>query len=297
MLAEAGRLKAVWLDRHNPVVSAMYCDAGAALEHMEFVVVQNLFLTRTAEYATVVLPTVAYGEETVTFTSTERRIQVAVKAVEPPSGLKSAWEQVSEVARRMGTTWNFASSDDVLAEAASLVPAYSGATYENLTRGYGRQWPCTKERPLGTTYLFSDGETGHSFRFEPMNPVFPEEPAKRDFPLVLWFGHSLYYWHQNALVQHSETLKREYGILLLDYPDGFVEINPDDAKSLGVRDGEKVRLVAPDGEAAATARVTAEVRQGIVYVPYFLQDVARRLRGGCGSLEGRTVHVRIEKAV
>jgi predicted molibdopterin-dependent oxidoreductase YjgC len=297
MLCETGSLKAVWLDRHNPVVSAMYCDAGTALDRMELVVLQNLFLTRTAEYAHVILPTVAFGEEAVTFTSTERRIQAAVKTVEPPPGLKSAWEQVAEVAWRMGARWDFASSEDVLAEAASLVPAYSGVTHENLTREYGRQWPCTKERPLGTPRLFADGEKIHPFRFKEMNPVFPEEPEQTEFPFVLWFGHSLYYWLHNTLVQHSEVLKREYGILLLDYPDGFIEVNPDDAKSLNVRDGEKIRLVAPAGDATATARVTAEVRRGIVYVPYFLQDVARRLRGGYKSVEGRTVHVRIEKAV
>jgi formate dehydrogenase major subunit len=197
----------------------------------------------------------------------------------------------------MGARWDFASSEDILAEAASLIPVYSGVTHENLTREYGRQWPCTKERPLGTPRLFADGEKIHPFRFKEMSPVFPEEPEQTEFPFVLWFGHSLYYWLHNTLVQHSEVLKREYGILFLDYPDGFIEVNPDDAKSLNVRDGEKIRLVAPAGEATATARVTAEVRRGVVYVPYFLQDVARRLRGGYKSVEGRTVHVRIEKAV
>jgi len=312
MLSETGGLKALWLDRHNPVVSATYCDAGVALDRMEFVVLQNLFLTRTAEYADVVLPTAAYGEETVTFTSTERRIQAAVKTVEPPSGLTSAWEQVAEVAKRMGAKWGFASSEDVMAEVASLVPAYSGVTIDNLTHEYGRQWPCTKEKPLGTPYLFANGEKVHSFRFEhqfllalglleemgsPMSPVFPWEPDQTKFPFLLWFGHSLYYWHQNELVQHSETLKREYGILLLDYPEGFVEMNPDDARSLNVRDGEKVRLFVPEGQATATVRVTAEVRQRVIYVPYFLEDVARRLRGSGGPVEGRTVRVRVEKAV
>ena len=311
MLCETGGLRALWLDRHNPVVSATYCDAGVALDRMEFVVLQNLFLTRTAEYADVVLPTAAFGEEAVTFTSTERRIQAAVKTVEPPSGLKSAWEQVAEVARRMGAKWGFASSEDVMAEVASLVPAYSGVTIDNLTREYGRQWPCTKEKPLGTPYLFANGEKVQPFHFEPMGAVFPEGRDRIEFPFLLWFGHSLYYWHQNALVQHSETLKREYGVLLLDYPEGFVEMNPDDARSLNVRDGEKVRLVVAEGQAVTPARVTAEIRKGIVYVPYFLEDVARRLglNGGPRAMllndicelydlvEGCMVRVRVEKAV
>jgi formate dehydrogenase (coenzyme F420) alpha subunit len=300
MLSESGPLKAVWLDRHNPVVSATYCNAGAALENMEFVILQNLFMTRTAEYADVILPTVAFGEETVTFTSTERRIQLAVKAVEPPPGLVSAWQQVAEVARRYGTKWAYKSSADVLSEASSLVHEYSAASYENLARDYGRQWPCTQDKPLGTSCLFAAGEqsaqSAPQFKFVELEPTEPEVQGIADHPFVLAFGHSLYYWHQNSLVQHSETLKREYGILLLDYPDGFVEINPRDASALDVRDGKKIRLVSLHGETTATARVTTEVRQGIVYIPYFLKDVAHKLRGGWGVAENKPVHVRIEKA-
>ena len=103
--------------------------------------------------------------------------------------------------------------------------------------------------------------------------------APADYPLTLVFGHSLYYWNQNVLIQHSETLKREYRMLLLDYPEGFVELNPDDAKRLGIRDGEKIRLQAAGGSAVTAARITPEVRGGAVFVPYFVRQVQQQIRG------------------
>ncbi|MFH0918871.1 MAG: molybdopterin-dependent oxidoreductase, partial [Fibrobacterota bacterium] len=195
MFAPPLKLKALWLDRHNPAVSASYCDANDALQSMEFVVLQNLFLTKTAEHAHVVLPVVAYGEEDVTFTSTERRIQRAVKVVEPLPGLPSAWQQMVEVANRMGARWTFRSQEDILREIAETIPVYEGVTNENLSRGYGRQWPCTHDKPLGTPILFT--EASHKFSFANLHPTPPLEPEIQEYPFVLSFGHSLYYWHQN----------------------------------------------------------------------------------------------------
>ena len=295
MFAPPTKLKALWLDRHNPAVSASYCDANEALKNMELVVLQNIFMTKTAEYAHVVLPVVAYGEEEVTFTSTERRIQHAVKAIEPPAGLPSAWQQIVEVANRMGATWSYPDSAAVLKEIAATVPEYEAVTMDTLTRGYGRQWPCTHNHPLGTPILFTEPEK--KLRFAALHTSPPEDIADQSYPFVLSFGHSLYYWHQNTLIRHSETLKREYGILLLDYPEGFVEINSEDAKALSIRDGQRVKLVSPEGEALTFARVTSEVRHGIIYIPFYLQDVIRALGKECSGQSGKSSHVRLEKAL
>ena len=299
MLGRKGRLKACWLDRHNPVVSATFCDAKTALEGMEFVVLQNLFMTQTAQSASVILPVVAYGEEEVSFTSTERRIQLAAKVVEPPAGLTSAWHQIAQVANRLGANWKYDSAAQVMDEIGRVVPFYEAANYENLAREYGRQWPCTNDRPLGTPFLFEDARAPRPLKFVPVHKPTQHVGATADYPLILTFGHSLYYWHQNALIQHSETLKREYRILLLDYPEGFVEINPDDAESLRIRDGAKIKLVASTGTATTYARLTTEVKRGMVYVPYFLQDFARHVLGHSKTEDragSRTVLVRIEKA-
>ena len=116
---------------------------------------------------------------------------------------------------------------------------------------------------------------------------------------LLVFGYSLFYWHKNVLVQHSETLKREYQILLMDYPEGFVDINVDDANKLGIKDGARIRLVSERGSAGTYARVTNEVKAGMVFVPYFLQDIALSVLGEAGILDfsvSGQVYVRVEKA-
>ena len=274
------QLKALWLDRHDAVITGVYCDAKSALEKLDFIVMQQLFMTETAQLADVVLPLTAYGEEEVTFTSTERRIQIAAQVKDPMPGTLTAWKQIEEVANRLGANWNYGSSAEVMAEISRVVPFYEGASYENLASDYGRQWPVTKNKPSGTRYLYEDGIQGQPFKFTAVSRPGVIPCATEDYPLSLMFGHSLYYWHRNVLILHSETLKREYRILLLDYPEGFVELNPDDARDLKVRDGQKVQLTSADGSASVAVRLTSEVKRGMIFVPYFLREVTQQLLGG-----------------
>jgi formate dehydrogenase (coenzyme F420) alpha subunit len=280
LLADRGRgqVRAVWLCRYDPVSTAFFGDAANVLQQCELVVAQHLFLTESARYAHVVLPTTAFGEERVTFTNTERRIQLAEQVIEPLPGTSPAWQQLTQVARGLGADWRYDSAADVMEEIGMVVPFYSGADYPNLAAEYGRQWPCTKDRPLGTRSLFAEALPAGGFKFVPISR-HTQAAAPGEYPLTLVFGHSLYYWNQNVLIQHSETLKREYRMLLLDYPEGFVELNPDDAKQLGIRDGEKIRLQAAGGSAVTAARVTPEVRGGAVFVPYFVRQVQQQIRG------------------
>jgi len=300
MLANAvgGQLKALWLGRHDPAVSATFCDARSTLEQLDFVVAQHLFMTESAQLADVVLPVTAFGEEKVTFTSTERRIQLAEQAKTPTDGPMPAWRQVVEVARRLGAEWEYTNSAQVMEEICTVIPFYEAADYANLSLDYGRQWPCTKVQPLGTERLYEAGPGARRFKFEPMARPSLVPCATDEYPYAVILGHSLYYWNQNVLIQHSETLKREYSILLLDYPDGFVELNDEDARELNVRDGQQVKLISADGEAIATARVTHEVKSKMIFIPFFLREVVEQLLGSAPCEEGampRPVCVRVEK--
>jgi formate dehydrogenase major subunit len=202
---------------------------------------------------------------------------LAEKVIDPAAGPMAAWEQLVRLAQAMGADWKYSSSEQIMEEIAGVIPFYSGVSYENLAREYGRQWPCTKERPLGTPRLFEDGPDDRKFSFAPLHYASPLSTVSSDYPLMLVFGHSLYYWHQNVLINHSETLKREHRLLLLDYPGGFVEISTDDAEQLQIRDGQKIRLRAATGSAVSTARVTSEVRNGAIFVPYFVQQLRSQL--------------------
>jgi predicted molibdopterin-dependent oxidoreductase YjgC len=293
------KARAMWFCRYDPVTTATFCDATSVLQQLDLVVVQHLFMTPTAAHAHVVLPMTAFGEEQVTFTSTDRRIQLAQKVIEPPVGPMPAWQQLTHVANALGAGWPYQTSAEVMEEIGKAVPEYSGASHDNLARDYGRQWPCTKDKPLGTRFLFEDGLAGQRFKFAPVARPPPEAEASPEFPMRLIFGHSLYYWHQNILVKHSETLKRELRVLLLDYPEGFVEINAADAEGLKVRDGTSIRLVSSQGAAKTTARVTPEVRTGTIFVPFFVREVERQIWGrerfGHGHLS-KPVFVRVEVA-
>jgi len=289
-----GKVHALWLSRYDPVNTAFLGDVANQLRQLDLLVVQHLFMTDTAQYAHVVLPTTAFGEEEVSFTSTDRRIQIAERVVDPSAGLTSAWEQITHVANLMGAGWHYPSAKDVMDEIATVVPFYSGVSYENLAREYGRQWPCTKDRPLGTQFLFANNSAAGPFKFVAVPKPPQPAAASKDFPLTLVFGNSLYYWNQNVLIRHSETLKREYRILMIDYPDGFVELNTDDAQQLGIRDGKKVRLWAENTSALATARVTSEVMSGTIFVPHFMREIEKQILGSNG--DGRKlIPVRVEK--
>lgn len=292
-----GKARAVWLCRHDPVM-ATASDVSAALKRLDLVVVQHPFMTETAKHADVVLPVAGYGEEEVTFTNTERRIQLVAKAVDSPTGLTPAWQQIGQMANAFGARWNYPSAAEVMAEIGQAVPFYAAASYDNLARDYGRQWPCTKDKPLGTRFLFEEGIPGRPFTFVPILRPDPLPCASEAYPFALTFGHSLYYWHQNVLIQHSETLKREYQILLLDYPEGFVDINSEDAKELQIRDGQKVRLIAVTGSAVTSARVTHEVKRGMIFVPFFLGEVREQILGEAAHRPGSgpaALCVRVER--
>ncbi|MBX3746108.1 MAG: molybdopterin-dependent oxidoreductase [Verrucomicrobiae bacterium] len=307
-------IRALWLGRYDPVSTAFAGGAERTLKGMEFVAMQHLFWSGAAELAHVVLPTTAFGEETVTFTSTDRRIQRVRQAVPALPGLEPAWRQIVSLAGRLGASWAYGDEEEVWREIGRVVPAYRGACQERLDAGYGCPWPCTDEHPRGTDVLYeeargcgggSDGETGregleggggdHGRPFRMRAMACPEdEPADGAYPFTLIFGDSLYYWHRNVLVRHSETLQREYRMLLLDYPDGFVEMHGDDAASIGVRDGGRIRLCSEHGCAVTTARVTEEVRRGSVHVPYFLREVEEAILGPRAGT-ARLLPVRISK--
>jgi predicted molibdopterin-dependent oxidoreductase YjgC len=298
--AAASPLRALWLTRYDPVGTATGPNAARALDDCELVVVQHVFETATARHAHVVLPTTAFGEEQVTFTSTERRVQLAAQAVPPPPGVEPAWRQLTRLADALGARWAYPSAARVMDEIAEVVPFYGGVSHDALARGPGRQWPCTRERPAGTRTLFEAGgdACAPSAPFQLVAPpARPQEPSGDPaFPLTLVFGHSDHYWNQNVLVQHSETLRREHRFLQLDYPEGFVELHPDDARRLGVREGERVRLVSAEGEAVTGARITAEVRPGAVFAPFFatqIQPLVHRADPEAPAL----LPVRVEKEV
>jgi len=289
-----GSIHAVWLCRYDPVSTAFFTNAEESLKQCDLVIMQHLFLTESAKYSHVVLPTAMFGEEQVTFTSGERRIQLAKQVIDPPKGITPGWHHIMQVAQEMGADWRYESAADIMDEIGTVVPFYSGASHENLAREYGRQWPCTKDKPLGTSFLFEDGIPGQCFKFMRVERHDELFATSREYPFLLVLGHSLYYWHRNVLIRHSETLRREYQVPLLDYPEGFAGMHPDDAKQLGVRDGDRIRLRSDSGSIVTVAALSHEVRSGTLFMPFFVKQVEQQIQGP-GRSGLHLIKVNVEK--
>ena len=257
--------------------------ARRSLGAMDLLVVQELFMTPTAELADVVLPAAAYAEKDGTATCTDRRIQLLRKAVDPPGEARPDWQIIRDLAGRMGAAWRFDSSAAIMAEIASLTPSYAGVTYDKLDAGWGAYWPSDN----------GAGERLHpkGLSLQPVQcPGAPQADAEHPFLLVL--DPMSERWTTDATVVHSDMLRREYQIGAADFPAGYVEMNPEDAQEFQLRQGFRVKLSSANGEAQLQLKLSPRVRSRTLAVPYHLREKVRALFGGpaAGQVEGHQVY-------
>jgi formate dehydrogenase alpha subunit len=264
--AGKGEVKAVYLIGENPVLSdpdAKHVEK--ALEKLEFLVVQDIFLTETAKLADVVLPAASFAEKEGTFTNTERRVQRVRKVVEAVGEAKADWWIVSQVAQKMGGKgFEWGSAEEVMEEAARLTPSYGGITYPRLEGG-GIQWPCpTLEHP-GTKYLHRETFTRGKGKFAALKYRPSAEEADDEYPLILTTERSLYHFHTSTMTRKVEGLRQ--------LREGeWLEINPEDAVRFGVKDGEKVKVISRRGEVEAKAKVTEVSPVGVVCMTFHFAE-------------------------
>ncbi|WP_410765545.1 formate dehydrogenase subunit alpha [Haloferax sp. DFSO60] len=267
----AGRIRGMYIMGENPVLSEPdISEAEEALEELEFLVVQDIFLTETAEYADVVLPAASNAEKYGTFTNTERRVQLVRPAIEPPGIAKTDLEILCELADRFGYQWDYDSAADVMDEIAQLVPIYGGISYDRLeSTPEGIQWPCTGADDPGTPFLyeerfnFDDGLA----RFVPADYAGPAELPDEEYPLMLTSGRVLYHWH-------TGTMTRRTQVSMDHVPESFVTIHPKMAEQLGVEDGEDVRVISRRGEIVVKAEVQDVADPGVVFIPMHFAEGA-----------------------
>jgi predicted molibdopterin-dependent oxidoreductase YjgC len=261
-VAYQGQIKALYLVGENPVLS----DPDAkhvreALAKLEFLVVQDVFLTETAQLAHVVLPGTTFAEKDGTFTNTERRVQRVRKAIEPVGNSRPDWWVTCQIARRMGSQgFDFSHPSQIMDEIASLTPSYGGISYNRLEDG-GLQWPCPTHEHPGTPILHAGQFTRGKGRFMPLEYKPPVELTDDDYPLLLTTGRSLYHFHTGTLT------RKVRGLNILD-PEGLVEINPGDALALDISDGELVRVISRRGKITARAKMTESSPPGVVAMTF-----------------------------
>ena len=256
-----GRIKGLFILGENPVVSDPDSHhVAGALKNLEFLVVQDIFLTETAALADVVLPAACFAEKQGTFTNTERRVQRVRQAVAPPGQARSDWQILTDLANRMGLGWQYDSAEAVFNEIVAATPGYAGISYPRLEKG-SLQWPCPTPDHPGTVFLHKDRFTRGLGHFFAIHHQDPKEMPDRDYPFVLTTGRNLYQYHTRTMTGRSA------GVDDLA-PRAEVEINPADAAALDLAPGDLVRLTSRRGRIDVPARITETVAPGVVFMPF-----------------------------
>ncbi|HAV42314.1 MAG TPA: hypothetical protein DCW97_07965, partial [Acidobacteria bacterium] len=246
------------------------------INQLDLVVYFGAYHNSFASLADVIFPRTSYVEGDGTYTNSERRVQLAQKKIDPPAGVRPLWEILTALARALGHNWNYHSAEDIMSEISQLVPYYSGLTYEKLTTRLGLKWPCDDLHPEGTDCLLAE-DAGRRFQFIPAGwpgqSLAYDQEIQKDFPFKLVVGRSNYFWHQNSVMKRTFIPKREYNALLLLYPRGFVEISEEDARRLGLREKQLVRVVAESAEVRLAVRISRDILSGMLYIPYFIDEM------------------------
>jgi len=267
-----GELKAMYIMGENPFLSDPDIHhVEHAFENLEFVVVQDIFLTETAQHADVVLPATCYAEKTGTQTSTERRVQMWRTAQAPPGEAKLDWKIIADIGAAMGYPEQFAweTSEDVFNEMRALTPSYAGMTYERLNKPEALHWPCPAEDHPGTPILHI-GKCSHPDGMGVMHAIEWKAPAEvpdAEYPFILTTGRCIWHWHTGSMTRRSDTLAKEV-------PTGWIEINTEDAKELGIADKEMIKAITRRGEVEVGAKVTDDIMKGVMFMPFHFAECA-----------------------
>ena len=265
--ADEGRIRALYCMGENPVLSDPNSNhTRQALEKLDLLIVQDIFLTETAEYAHVVLPSASFAEKEGTFTNTERRVQRVRKALDAPGQARSDWEILCDLATRMGYPMHYDGPAQIMEEIASLTPIYGGISYERL-ESESLQWPCPDAEHPGTPYLHKDKFArglGH-FHATPFKEA--AELPDDDYPFLLSTGRVLYHFHTATMTRQSAGLDE------LD-PGGGIQVNPADAKALGLGQGDFLDVESRRGVVRAKALLTDRVPQGMVFMPFHFREAS-----------------------
>ena len=268
--AHHGDIRAMYIMGENPMLSDPDANHVAhALEHLDFLVVQDIFLTETARYADVVLPAASYAEKDGTFSNTERRVQRIHKAVPPPGIALPDWEIIGMVATAMGYPMKYGSPEEILDEMRSLTPSYAGITYARLEER-GIQWPCPNTEHPGTPILHGEKFNRGLGKFHAVEQVDPDEAPDNEYPLILDTGRRLYHYH-------TGTMSRK-GMLEEQMSSDYLEVNPADAERFGIGDGDRVRVRSRRGAIEIRAQVSDVVPRGVVFSSFhFTESPVNRL--------------------
>jgi len=269
--AADGRLKAMLVMGENPMISDPNLNhVEEALKALDFLVVQDLFLTETARLADVVLPAASFAETSGTFTNTERRVLLVNRAIDPPGDARPDWKILCDLSSRLGHAMSYGSPSEIMDEIASVSPIYGGIHHRRLDPD-GLQWPCPTDDHPGTVFLHEGTFRRGLGKFHAVPYTPSAELPDDDYPFILSTGRILEHFHTGSMSRRSDALNAYVS-------EPYAEIHPDDLATLGVVDGQKVRVSTRRGEIVTNARAAQRVARGSVFIPFhFVEAAANRL--------------------
>jgi formate dehydrogenase (coenzyme F420) alpha subunit len=267
-------IKAMYILGLNPVVS--YPDSNhvkRSLDKLDFLVIQDIFWTESCQYADVVLPGTCFAEKDGTFTSGERRVNRVRKAVDGPGESKYDWEIIGMLAKKMGLKgFDWKSAKDVWDDMRACTPNMFGVTYEKMEKPESVHWPCAALDHPGTPILHcgkfsaADGKgTFFGLEYKP-----PAEVADTQYPYTMMTGRLIFHYHTRTQTDRAAMLHYEV-------PESYVQINTLDARQLGVKEGEKIKITSRRGETITKARVTDDVAPKVLYMTMHFNDGVNNL--------------------
>lgn len=266
----SGGLKAMYIIGENPVLSDPdSTHVVQALQDLDFLVVQDIFLTETAELADVVLPGASFAEKEGTFVNTERRVQKVNKAIDPVGDSRADWQILVSLANRMGANWKYASASEIFAEISLAVPAYGGINYQRIEK-QGIQWPCPDPEHPGTPILHSLGPARGKGIFSILKHRGAGEQPCADFPLTLTTGRILFHYHTGTMTRNAQGLSEHRDT-------EYLELNPLDAENAGIEDLDSVKVISRRGDVQAQVKITDRVPPGLVFMTFHYRESAANI--------------------
>ncbi len=263
---DQGELRAMYVIGENPVLSdpdAQHVEKS--LKKLDLLIVQDIFLTETAQLAHVVLPAACSFEKDGTFSNTERRVQRIRQAVSPVGNARADWQILCSLAQAMDEQgFNYQNPAEIMDEIASLTPSYGGINYKRLEQG-GLQWPCPDQEHPGTVYLHAQSFPRGKGLFSKLAYKLAAETADEQYPFILSTGRNLYHYHTGSMTRRCDVLKS-----IQD--EEFAEINPIDAKKLDIEDGQLLAIYSRRGEVTAKARITERSPEGVLFMTFHFAE-------------------------
>ncbi len=270
-LAHDGKMKALYIIGENPLVSDPDLNhTEKSFSNLDFLVVQDIFLTETAKLADVVLPSSCFAEKEGTFSNTERRVQRVRKAVEPPGQARSDWEIICDISGRMGYKMSYQNAREIMEEISMVTPSYGGITYDRI-ENVGIHWPCPSKDHPGTPILHTQEFTHGKGVFHAITYIPPAEMTDEEYPLFLTTGRVIYHYHTGTMTRKTEGLNERA-------PGCFVEISSVDAEKFELENDRMIRIVSRRGEISARVLISEKAVEGSVFIPFhFAEAAANRL--------------------